>query len=268
MSVKLSPDTINKYFPVMAIAVNKRTRAAKVMRKGGLGGTLLPQNSGNRKVIRCLSPSSLKELMFIATNTRSTFLSLLTLTYLSPPIASQSKVDLNRFLVFLKRKTEIPLKYLWFMEFQARGAIHYHLLLNQMYQERLHISIADYWARCIEPWNVGYSSLLDRKQRMTQDTVAMVHKDKRGVWENVREQNGMVRYLSKYAMKKEQKSPPFWMNLTGRFWGCDRETGKIDWSEFDVKPINETTLRMILEEQQHKTKDFDVIPKFLFNFET
>ena len=263
----LSASTVNKYFPVGALVINKETRSAMVMRKGGMNGTS-PPNSGNRKPIKCLSQSSLNELMWLVTNTNTTFQSLLTLTFLSPPLASQAKSYLNRFLTFLRRKSETELRYIWFMEFQRRGAVHFHLLLNLSYQEQLHMSMAEYWGKCIEPLNVGYSSLVDYKQRMTQETVILFHKDDRGVWENIRMKDGMTRYVAKYALKREQKIPPPWMKLTGRFWGCDRETGKLDWSKFDVHPMNEDTLRMILEEQKHKTKDFDVLPKFLFNFET
>jgi len=53
--------------------------------------------------------------------------------------------------------------------------------------------------------------------------------------------------------------------LTGRFWGTDRETGKIDWSEFEATAITEDQLRQYLAIDNHPTKNFDVLPKYLFN---
>lgn len=267
MENQLSPDTLNKYFPIGAVVINRETKAAVVMRKGSLNGTS-PQTFGNKKAIRFLSQSSLNELLFLTVNTASKFQSLLTLTFLSPPLAAQAKVHLNKFLVYLRRKIGTTLRYLWFMEFQLRGAIHFHILLNQKYQKPLHMSMAEYWGRCTEPLNVGYYSLVKCKNLMTQETVIAFHKDERGVWENIRKKDGMIRYVAKYAMKTTQKKPPKWLNLTGRFWGSDRKTGNIDWAKFEVKPMNEETMRMILSDQDHPTKDFDVIPKYLFNFIT
>lgn len=56
------------------------------------------------------------------------------------------------------------------------------------------------------------------------------------------------------------------MRITGRFWGADHKTSRINWDEFETTPITEDQLRQYLWTFDHKTKKFDVIPKYLFNF--
>jgi len=74
--------------------------------------------------------------------------------------------------------------------------------------------------------------------------------------------------VAKYALKKEQKIAPRWLIWTGRFWGTDRETGKVKWSEFETIPATEDNIRDYLRVIDHPTKDFEVLPKYLFNFGT
>jgi len=66
-------------------------------------------------------------------------------------------------------------------------------------------------------------------------------------------------------MKEEQKIAPKWLVWTGRFWGADRETGKVDYSEFETIPATEDDLRQYLKTFGHKAAGFDILPKYLFN---
>jgi hypothetical protein len=56
------------------------------------------------------------------------------------------------------------------------------------------------------------------------------------------------------------------MKLTGRFWGTDTETGKINEADFETYDITEKQLRDYLWVFDHRMKKSDVIPKYLFNF--
>jgi len=42
----------------------------------------------------------------------------------------------------------------------------------------------------------------------------------------------------------------------------------LDLSSWEATPITEEDLRTYLKVTSHPTSDFDVIPKFLFNFDT
>src|SRR5262245_60746360 len=94
--------------------------------------------SPHRKVgvIKGWSRASAKRLEFVSANAELPFQSIVTLTYRANVaswetdadrnrrVARGSKRDLNRFLTCLRRELGA---YLWVMEFQARGVIHFHL---------------------------------------------------------------------------------------------------------------------------------------------
>jgi len=153
------------------------------------------------------------------------------------------------------------------MEFQKSGKIHFHLLLSTPYRKQLHISIVALWATLQEPLNCQYCSLKDKSKglvRMTQE--AVVKANLRGrMWENLRTEEGAKRYALKYCLKPGQKKPPLWLNHTGRFWGSDRETGKVDYSEWQILPVTEEQTRLYLSIDNHPAAKFDILPKYLWN---
>lgn len=258
----LNASTVNSYSPVAAISVNKRTGTAIVHRKSTMRPP--PKNqTGNKKAIRYLSQSSLNKLALTVLNTSTQFVSMLTLTYLSFPSGKQAKSDLNRLLQWLGRKAKRALGYLWFMEFTRKGRIHFHVLLDLTPSPELLTSLSIYWSELTEPFGKEYTN--SKGERMTtREAVRRVHSHKK-TWEPIRLKDGAKRYALKYALKTRQKQVPEGFDLVGRFWGTDRETGKIDWSEFETTIITEKQLREYLWLDNHPTKKFDVIPKYLFN---
>src|SRR5262245_42277700 len=135
----IEPTLLNLRYPVSAIALNPATRTARVMRVSKVQN--IPPGSGNKKHIRSLSRSSLNKLAWTVINTSSKFTSILTLTYLCPPTIRAAKNHLNRFLQLLHRKLKQDLRYIWFLEFQRSGKVHYHILLNIPYNKQLHTFI-------------------------------------------------------------------------------------------------------------------------------
>lgn len=259
----LDASTVNYCYPVTAILYNRETKTAIVKRtarkKDG------PLKTGNKSNIRYLSQSSLSRLAFLVANTSTKFVSMLTLTYLSFPTTEQAKKQLNRVLQYLERKAGRKLRYLWFMEFQKKGRVHFHVLLDLTRSLELQTSLSLFWAKLIEPLNEEYVTSKGKKTTKWE-AIQAVHNHKR-TWEAIRKEDGAKRYALKYALKTRQKKVPDGVDLTGRFWGTDRETGKIDWDNFEGEPINEKELRIILQMDNHPTKDFDVLPKYLFNFD-
>src|SRR5262245_16235414 len=258
----LEADTLNYFYPVGAISVNQKTKTMIVHRKNLLPQKL-PQSSSNKKNIYSLSRSSLNRLTFLIQNTPTQFKSLLTLTFLCPPLAERAKECLNKFLIFLGRQCKTKLKYLWFMEFSRQGSIHFHILLELAWDKRLHISLARFWAILTEPLNVSYSNRKTKRELMTQEAVLAVHSHKKA-WENIRKKDGSKRYVTKYASKPYQKIAPSWMRMTGRFWGNDRQTGKVDWSQWESCQATEREVRDYLRVDDHRVGKWEILPKYVF----
>src|SRR5512146_128055 len=108
--------------PVVGVAVYRCD--VVVLRKGD-------RKSGHkstRGVITMLSDDSLKRLAFVANNANVDFRSMITLTYPNefPVSGKVCKQHLDAMLKALKRKCGDGLQYLWFLEFQKRGAPHFH----------------------------------------------------------------------------------------------------------------------------------------------
>jgi len=158
--------------------------------------------TGNKNKITRLSASSLKRLAFFASNTTQQFNVMITLTYpdVYPTNGKEVKRHLNIMLTRL-RKRYPSIKYLWFLEFQSRGAPHLHLLVS--------VSFVPYdWIR--EAWYeiVGSGDVK--------------HFDAGTKVERVRKNRGAKHYAVKYAMKCEQKDVPCNYRDVGRFWGHSR----------------------------------------------
>ena len=82
------------------------------------------------------------------------------------------------------------------------------------------------------------------------------------VWEMLKENEGWRKYVTKYALKREQKIVPKGFEKVGRFWGCDKDTRPSTKLEVDV---TEEDMREYLMSIDHPTKSWPVLPKFLVN---
>ncbi len=162
-----------------------------------------------RKNVLEFTYKSRSRLAFVASNSGVIFLSMITLTYPKefPTNGSEVKRHFRAFQKRIKRRFNSP-SYLWFLEFQARGAPHYHLLLS------VPVTNADaYWT--LDCWdNIVKSG--DRNHKYAGTRTEMLRKPGPG-----------SRYAVKYAMKMRQKTCPAIYTNVGRFWGHSR----------DVKPI-------------------------------
>lgn len=164
--------------------------------KGGGGG--------RGEVVR-LSNASLKRLAFVANNTHVDLDVMLTLTYPSrwPASGKECKRHLNAMLQWIRRRVD-PFSYLWFLEFQRRGAPHFHL----MYASRgVRLDAAEVGGRWASICDMGDENHAAAGTRI----------------EKIRNKNGAGRYCAKYASKAEQKEPPTQFRDVGRFWGHSRD---------------------------------------------
>lgn len=224
---KMAQQEFNQAFPIVGYWIVNG--GIIVYRECGLD-SLKELRTGKRQRVTSLSPRSLSRLAILATSTEIEFKSLLTLTYGVNFVRDGSKVKyhLNFILTKLKR-THGPFDYLWFLEFQKRGAPHFHILTTlkpPTAPERL--KLAHMWADIVESQNWPYMALTFENgkvvylgERLTNEAVVRVHAHK-SAWSKIYKRDGARRYVAKYATKLEQKHVPRDYKNVGRFWGKAR----------------------------------------------
>jgi hypothetical protein len=177
---------------------------------------------GKRGEIRSFSPASRRRLMtLMASIDRTAFKRrplFVTLTYPKKWPASPRvyKADLNRFLTrFRRRYPHVPI--IWRLEYQERGAPHYHLMIFTPW-------FID-WRWIAETWYIA----TERRDYLT----LVAGTETRAV----RSWKGVMAYAAKY-MSKERQLPD--AVRPGRLWGihCREDlpirlvTIHIDWAHF------------------------------------
>lgn len=162
---------------------------------------------GKRGVIKELTRGAIKRLKLTARNVpEGSFKAFLTLTYPEsfPTDGIKVKRDLSVMRKWLRRHGVGG--GFWFLEFQARGAPHFHLFISN-YPLCGVQGVAEAWYRIVgsgDPkhldWHLGKLS-------------------GRSCLEYVRKPHAASFYATKYASKQEQKLVPVNYNNVGRFWG-------------------------------------------------
>lgn len=164
--------------------------------------------------------------------------------------------------------------YLWFIEFQTRGAPHIHILTDVKLSEiaRTRQEMAEHWAQLVEPPGLLYTPVEYKPRRRkftakrealtTQEAVSIVHQYP-NVWEILRSPDGAARYVVKYATKAEQKLVPTDYANCGRFWGTPSHlsikkliSGTVLTSDLDVLGMADAMGRDILH--------WSYLPKIIF----
>jgi len=88
----------------------------------------------------------------------------------------------------------------WFMEFQKRGACHFHLLIDKEIAEE-------------ELKRIWFEIVGSGDKR---------HRDHGAHISPIRNVSSFKKYLSAYLTKEEQKTVPYFYKNAGRFWGYSR----------------------------------------------
>ncbi len=193
------------------------------------------------------------------------FRSMMTLTYpaVFPADGKRVKADLNRFLTWMRRHH--PGDYLWFLEFQKRGAPHVHILCQAKYPgKRAHLLFADAWcsAQKLDPAEIAHDQASGYPYRLRNRCYLFHCRAKQ--WETVREQEGAKRYALKYALKPHQKTVPKAFSSVGRFWGTSKGV-KASVAEKARYDLEKADLRAMLRMAGHSTAKMPFIPKNVFN---
>lgn len=158
---------------------------------------------GDRGEIQSFSDSSRARLRKYLRETDAAYQSMVTLTYPANGGVDgcTAKNDLRRFLQELRRATKSNTdkwSCFWFLEFQKRGAIHFHILCTHFYHYEW---IAKKWYDICGTNDPGHLLAGTRIEKIRAG------------------RNGIASYCAKYAAKFDQKLIPEGFGWVGRFWG-------------------------------------------------
>lgn len=203
----------------------------KKKRKGG----------GLRKSITKFSKQSAKNLKFHMNNSKIKFSNMITLTYPNeyPCNGIEVKYHLNRFTKFLKTKN---CQYTWVIEFQKRGAPHFHLITDTYIDKQ---EVAQEWFNIVNSGDEKHLQAGTRTERLRLGRV------------------GAKSYVRKYINKSEQKEVPEDYKNVGRFWGhsdteYNKEIIEIDQDEAtNIKGHYEMFLRNVIKPKAEQELNFN-----------
>lgn len=264
--LNLSKSEINTLYPICGLTIYEH---ALVLRRYSNEESPKPSHVHLRGKTERLSARSRTNFVLKVMLSNVRYLSLLTLSYGQnfPTNGRQVKSDLNAFFTSFKREFG-PVKYFWFLEFQRRGAPHFHIGLNiGPPKDEDRRVMADIWARIAEKYNWLYCSWPAARKKhklmdgiFSRDAVRAVHSYP-DAWEEIREKDGAIRYLVSYATKPYQKTVPPEYSDVGRFWGMSRvdkpqEGVVLGGSEQDVKEL--------LKELGRDFDGWELLPKIIF----
>ena len=257
---KFSPAMFNRLNPVTGveiyyggIAVVKRTRSMYKEKK-----------TTKREAIKKLSRKSMARLKFVASVTPVNFVSMITLTYAKnwPRNGKEVKRHLNDFLRWYTN--HLGGQYLWFLEFQKRGAPHIHILVQKRFvTDGLRAVLANKWTDIVTD---GYSFPyfdLSRKRYATIRGDMIVFNNRPKVWEEIRKRDGAKRYVIKYAAKFDQKSVPDGYENVGRFYGWSRLVSR-SIRRLDFIEAQEDVVRLMFETQGKDFSQTEILPRVVF----
>jgi len=159
-----------------------------------------PDRTG--KEIDSFSQKSRANLRFTAINAREIIKSQFCMTYgdVWPINGRELKKDLKKFRLRLDRRFP-NIHYLWIVEFQKRGAPHFHFFSDLAVTPENHDILTHAWYEI-----AGYG----------QDKHLRVHAYENNFIEWSMKKAG---YLCKYLDKEDQKTIPQGFRKLGRFWG-------------------------------------------------
>jgi hypothetical protein len=189
-------------------------------------------------------------LAFVANNTDVTFRTMITLTYPAeyPGDGAAVKKHLQRFLKWIKKETN-GCQYLWFLEFQDRGAPHIHILITypvpkyRRHRVLWYARIATRWYQIVDSGDTNHRKAGTRTEAL-------------------RSPEGGSHYAVKYAYKMRQKKVPEGYQRCGRFWGHSKGVAPKKRESFRM---TEDDVRGVLEGWKYEPPDEMPVWRVLFD---
>lgn len=237
-------------------------RSLKVVHPLGTNYTPEPPDRTETK-IEHFSKKSRRRLQFVSINNADVLISQFALTYHDklPKDGKECKKHLNVFLTWLKRNYP-DVSYLWILEFQSRGAPHYHLFFTVKPDRIMQYKMAVRWNK-ITGSGIDHFNFHNHKTNFIE-------------WDM-----GSGSYLTKYLDKESQKWVPENYENVGRFWGHSRnlkphatcmnieeleQLSKIEYSTGEFYGGKTTVLRWLGKYQKKKTNGFTYVDKMIQSF--
>jgi len=260
-----TPQQVNQFFPVVGIV---SFRGGIIVRRACTIGLSQARYIHERKKIRMVSKRSLDRLALLVRCTDVKFNSLMTLTYGAnfPFSGRLAKKDLNHFLITAKRSFGL-FEYVWVLEFQERGAVHFHIATTLPEPTKTDREIFAYhWARISTPYDWDYSQVdypYGKKNfKSILSTNLAVFEQHRHLehWEKVRKGDSLSHYFAKYTMKIRQKKVPNHYSDVGRFWGASSGVRMPEGKYFHG---NDRTVRDVCAAYGRNLADWEVLPKVI-----
>ena len=260
---------INHDWPIVGYTLDElgNARVYRVARFGGddndyhsgKGGS----KRGDKKGIESFTLKSRKEMLFAIQTSLVKYRSMLTLTYpLEYPMSGkEAKTDLNRVLTYL-RKIYPELRYFWWFEFQTRGAPHFHVLIDQLPDRGIIARVRGAWTQRMS--DAPYCVLKTRKVTNCREQ-SVKFNGHRKFWEELRLEDGGVRYATRYAMKMRQKFIPQDFKNPGRFWGESQGSPRakiVRWVD-----CTDSDMRGIIKKSGIRMEKCLVVPKNIYGLE-
>lgn len=157
-----------------------------------------PKKTSRRGKVSGQSAKSRKRLLeHVATLSNKSLLVFITVTYRTAPTVEDAKRNLHAFLERIRYRAP-KAAVIWKMEYQERGAIHFHLLC----------------------WNVPYWE--KRQVQAAWGEITGEHMPFTRI-EAIRQRRKALAYVAKYMAKRERSGGfnyvPYSQNWTGRTWG-------------------------------------------------
>lgn len=209
--------------PILAVSVfrrdvivHKTLPRGVVVGKGGVGG--------QRQAITEFSHKSRYRLLHVVKNCDADFRSMLTLTYPASFPADGRKVKKHLDIIKKRLVRSFPgIRGVWWLEFQRRGAPHFHLLLTLDLLSRGDVVERSRYLR-------RKGTKIFRTVEALQSWVSSAwfelvgsgdekHLRAGAAWEVIENDDGALRYAAAHAAKPHQKRVPQEFANVGRFWG-------------------------------------------------
>lgn len=210
--------------PIVSIDVYDQDLVVQRAAVGGRG--IADPGDVRRGEVYEFSDDSRRRLAFVAANTRANFALLITLTYPRDFPSDGLLVRKHRkaFLEWTRRRWSGSL-YLWFLEWQKRGAPHIHVLLDVTRSAPDIDAVARAWYRIVASGDLKHLAAGTRT-------------------EGVRNPGGLRNYVVKEATKTRQKIVPKEYRNVGRLWGHSRAVAPVLQKTIE---IDELSLRTMLK---------------------
>lgn len=194
--------SIRPYLKVSPVSIASVSSVTLYRRDAKIGRTFAhrPAPGPTRSDVVEFTARSRKRLAFVANNTAANFTHMITLTYPAefPADGPTCKAHLHRFLMWCRYSGVTD--YLWWLEFQKRGAPHFHILTVGGLPYR---DVAQKWFDAVKSLDGRHLAAGTRVERL-------------------RSADGGARYATKYASKMRQKRVPDDFGAVGRLWGHSR----------------------------------------------